>query len=252
MSMSDPWQTPPHLPPVTGLGIALLVLLVGIGAVVLLHPVRLPAQFAPAVTLRQARMMFKRGDYPVAADLFTTFAKQNNPTAKYWLGHMNEFGLGMPRDVTSALKLYKQAAAQDVCTANLRLGEIYLHGNLVPPDFSKAKTYLTRAADQKDAEAAMLLGEMYRRGLGNASDPTKAFAWLEVASIEGNQAARRLRDQSLNSLDPGSQRAASTLANNFLRSMKHGAARSENLSPVSSSAQSGADPFKAPKNRKAT
>jgi hypothetical protein len=236
MSMSDPWQTPPHPSPITGLGIALLVLLVGIGAVMLQQLVLPLTHFVPAVTLNQAQAMFKRGDYPLAAGLFTTLANQNNSTAKYWLGHMEELGLGVPRDVPGALKLYKEAAAQNVRAANLRLGEIYLHGNLIPPDFAKAKTYLTSAANERDAEAAMLLGEMYRRGLGSAPDPKKAFAWLEVSSIEGNQAARRLRDQSLNVLDPSSQRTAATLANSILGSMPHGAAEPENTSSLSSSA----------------
>jgi len=236
MSASDPWQEPPHPSLITGVGIALLVLLIGVGAVVLQQFVRPLTQFGPAVTLHQAQAMFDRGDYPIAADLFTTLADKDNPTAKYWLGHMNELGLGVPRNVTNALKLYKEAAAQNVGPANLRLGEIYLHGNLVPPDFSKAKTYLTSAADQGDAEAAMLLGEMYRRGLGSSPDPKKAFAWLEVASIEGSQAARRLRDQSLNALDPRSQRAAATLASSILGSMKHGTAEPKNKPPLSSSA----------------
>jgi len=221
--MSDPWHRPQHSSPVTGLVIALLAVLVFIGTVVLSTVARPLPRSIPGATLHEAQVIFRRGDYSVAADLFSTLAGKNNSTAKYWLGHMNELGLGVPRNVTRALKLYKEAAAQGVGAANLRLGEIYLHGNLVPPDFSKAKAYLTSAADQGDAEAAMLLGKMYRRGLGTAPEPKKAFAWLEVASIEGNQAARHMRDQSLNSLNPKNQRAAATLADSILGSIKHGA-----------------------------
>ena len=235
--MLNPLQTPPNQPsPMTGLVIALLAVLVVIGAVVVSKVARPLPQFVPAATLHEAQVMFRRGDYPLAVDLFNTLADKNNSTAKYWLGHMNELGLGVPRNVTKALRLYKEAAAQDVRAANLRLGEIYLHGNVVAPDFSKANKYLTSAADQGDAEAAMLLGKMYRRGLGTAPEPKKAFAWLEVASIEGNQAARRMRDQSLNSLNPKNQRAAATMADSLLGSMHHSAVESGDTSSSPSSA----------------
>jgi TPR repeat protein len=236
MSIFDPWRAPQRPSTLAGPGIALLALLAAVGFVVLQQTAWPQSSLARAGTLRQAEAAFRHGNYQPAADIFTALADKNNAAAEYWLGHMNELGLGMPRDVTRALKLYKQAASQNVRAANLRLGEVYLHGNLVPPDFTKAKTYLTDAADGGDARAAMLLGEMYRRGLGRAADPKKAYAWLEVSAIEGNSEARHMRDQSLNSLDPSSQRAAATLADNILGSINHGAAKSESASPSASSA----------------
>ena len=68
--------------------------------------------------------------------LFDSLAKKNNPLAEYWVGHMSELGLGVPRDPAKAIEFYKKAVDQDVAPAELRLGEMYLHGNLVLPDFT--------------------------------------------------------------------------------------------------------------------
>jgi TPR repeat protein len=219
--MSDPWPSPPRPSTLSGPEIALLILLAAVSLVVLQQIAWPSSRLIPASTLGQAETAFRYGNYETAANIFGALADKNDATAKYWLGHMTELGLGMPRDTSRAIELYKQAAAQNVASANLRLGEIYLSGDLVPPDFAKARTYLTSAAYSGDANAAMLLGEMYRRGLGSPANPKKAYAWSEVSAIEGDPTARHIRDKSLSSLGPDDQRAAVTLANNILGTIRH-------------------------------
>jgi len=46
---------------------------------------------------------------------------------------MNEIGLGIARDPTKAIELYKEAAEQNIIAAEARLGEIYLNGELIHP-----------------------------------------------------------------------------------------------------------------------
>jgi len=48
--------------------------------------------------------------------------------------------------------------------------------------------------------SAALLAHMYRRGIGNAIDLKEAYAWSEVAAVEGNSTERQARDQLLYSL----------------------------------------------------
>jgi uncharacterized protein len=175
---------------------------------------------APNGTLARAERDFRKGDNRVAIALFTGLAKKNDPVAQYWLAHMTEFGLGVPRDPAKAVGLYKRAADQDLVSAELRLGEIYLHGNLVPPDFGQAKHYLEAAAYHGAARAAMLLGQMYRIGLGAPADPTKAYAWSEVATLEGSTFAKRERDASLRDIKPQDQQAAIARANEILKEIK--------------------------------
>jgi TPR repeat protein len=176
---------------------------------------------APSQTrLEAAEHALQTDDNQTALKLFGELAAKNNPNADYWLGHMNEIGLGIPRDVTKAIGLYKKAAEQNVVAAESRLGELYLNGDLVTPDFSQAKSYLERAAYHADPRSAMLLGQMYRAGIGTAVDQKQAYAWSEVASLEGSEFAARERDVSLHDLDVSDQQAAVAHAHDIMKEIK--------------------------------
>jgi TPR repeat protein len=223
MTTPDP-REPPRMPlPILGfVAVTLLGLLVafalhqGRGAV----PGILDSVATSKPALQRAETAFRRGDDRAAVALFTQLAAGNNPEAQYWLGHMTELGLGVPRDPAKAIELYKKAAAGDVASAQLRLGEIYMRGNVAPPDFARAMSYLRKAAYHGNPRAAMLLGQMYRLGMGTAVDARKAYAWSEVSALEGGALARRERDASLHNLDTGDQKAAIARARGILAQIK--------------------------------
>jgi TPR repeat protein len=172
-------------------------------------------------SLQGAEANFRSGNDGAAIAEFSKLADQNNPVAQYWLAHMTELGLGVPRNPARAVELYRKAAAQDNVTAELRLGEIYLYGDLVPPDFSLAKFYLDKAVLHGNSRAAMLLGQMYQFGMGTAVDQKQAYAWSEVSALEGNVTARRERNASLRDLGSGDQTAAIARAEQILGEIKH-------------------------------
>ena len=198
------------------------ILLVAITALVIgsVQEYRLRTATPTQTSLEFAEHAFQTGDNQVALKLFGELANKNNPNAEYWLGHMNEIGLGIPRDVTKAIALYKKAAEQNIVAAEARLGELYLNGDLVTPDFGQARTYLERAAYHADPRSAMLLGEMYRAGIGTAVDQKQAYAWSEVASLEGSVFAVRERDSSLHDLDVSDQQAAVVRAQDIMKKIK--------------------------------
>ena len=66
----------------------------------------------------------------------------------------------------------------------------------------------------------MLLGQMYRTGIGMVADLTEAYAWAEVASLEGNVFAERERDASFHGLSPDDQKNAITRAREILKTVK--------------------------------
>jgi len=66
----------------------------------------------------------------------------------------------------------------------------------------------------------MLLGQMYRAGIGMAVDQKQAYAWSEVASLEGNEFALRERDSSLHDLDVGDQQTAVSHAHDIIKEIK--------------------------------
>jgi TPR repeat protein len=208
-------QKPPWPPTPTILAVAITALVIGSVQEYRLRTV------APAQTsLEFAEHAFQSGDDPTALKLFGELASKNNPNAEYWLGHMNEIGLGIPRDVTKAIELYKKAAEQNIVAADARLGELYLNGDLVTPDFNQAKSHLEKAAYHADPRSAMLLGQMYRVGIGTAVDQKQAYAWSEVASLEGSQFALRERDSSLHDLDVSDQQAAVAHAHDIMKEIK--------------------------------
>jgi TPR repeat protein len=175
---------------------------------------------APTADLQQARLDLRDGHSRQAARLLTVLARKGDPKAQYWLGSLDESGIGTKPDVAKAITLYKQAADHDLGAAELRLGEIYLHGNLTLPDSSLARAYLKRAAYQGEPGAAMLIGQMYGTGAGTASDPVKAYAWSEVATVEGDKPARKERDAALHALDLKGQQAGVARAKDILAAIK--------------------------------
>jgi TPR repeat protein len=156
-----------------------------------------------AEQLKLAELAFRHGNDAVALDLFDRLAAKNDAAAQYWLAHMTELGLGVPKDIPKAISLYAKAADQNSIPAETRLGEIYLDGDLTPPDYAKAFDLLGQAARQGDPRAAMRLGQMYRFGLGTAADPIESYAWSEVAVIEGLGFAKVERDAAFASMSPG-------------------------------------------------
>jgi len=91
---------------------------------------------------------------------------------------------------------------------------------LVTPDFGQAKSYLERAAYHADPRSAMLLGQMYRAGIGTAVDQKQAYAWSEVATLEGSDFAVRERESSLRDLDVSDQKAAVAQAQDIMNEIK--------------------------------
>jgi TPR repeat protein len=139
--------------------------------------------------------------------------------------------------------MYQQAASKNVVAAELRLGELYLHGNKVLPNADFAKSNLERAAYRGEPRAAMLLGQMYEDDIGTTAAPVKAYAWSEVATIEGDKLAKQERNASRRQLDVKDQVAAVQRAKDILakvakgkipRSSRPKAARAGPSNPVTS------------------
>jgi TPR repeat protein len=219
MSESAPNQPPVQpKPPASSLLTLVIVALAGMVIGTAFQELRW--RISSETGLAYAERVFQDGDDRTALSLFRKLADRNNPNAEYWLGHMYEIGLGIPKDPNKAIDLYKKAADQNIVAAEARLGAIYLSGDQVPPDFGQAKYYLDRAASHGDPRSAMLLGQMYRIGLGIPKDLKQAYAWSEVASLEGSEFAKRERDDSLRDLSVSDQDAAVAQAKDILKEIK--------------------------------
>ena len=61
-----------------------------------------------AQQLKLGEIAFKNGNDAVALKLFDQLAAKNDVTAEYWLAHMSELGLGVPKDIPKAISLSKR------------------------------------------------------------------------------------------------------------------------------------------------
>jgi TPR repeat protein len=221
MSVFDPRPTPRLSPPLWGF-LLITVAALFIGFVAARWDEGGLSMFRPTSndTLQQAQLELRNGYDRAAEQGFAELAQKGNPDAQYWVGYLTELGVGTKRDPQKAIASLKQAADHNIVAAQLQLGEIYMRGDLVPPDSSLAKDYLQRAAYQGDHQAARLLGHMYRAGIGQSPDFVDAYAWSEVATIEGDPLAKADRDASLQQLDANDQRAAVARAKSILAGIK--------------------------------
>jgi len=173
-----------------------------------------------AEQIKLGELAFRNGNDAVALNLFDRLAAKNDAAAQYWLAHMTELGIGVPKDVPKAISLYQKAAAQNSIAAETRLGEIYLHGDVTPPDYAKAFDLLGRAARRGNPRAAMLLGQLYRFGLGTAADPIESYAWSEVAVVEGLGFAKIERESAFASMSPSDREKGAARSGVLLADIK--------------------------------
>lgn len=138
----------------------------------------------PAMGNYKAYAEFKMGHYAQAREVWQTLAELGNGDALFNLGVLAEDGLGEPRDMGRAERLYTSAAQSGNFKAQYRLGMLYSAGVLLPSDPLRARTYLGLAAEHGDREAAAALAL-----LGPNPPHRSPFQRAEQLSAQGDHAA---------------------------------------------------------------
>ena len=105
--------------------------------------------------------------------------KQNN------LGLCYEHGVGVAKDLGTAVAWYTKAAEQENTVAQCNLGHCYHSGEGVAQDFGKAVELYTKAAEQGCARGQNNLGICYEEGQGVAQDSGTAVVWYTKAAEQG-------------------------------------------------------------------
>lgn len=99
-----------------------------------------------------------------------------------------------PPDPVSARGWFELAASRGSAIGNFNLGEMYRRGVGGPLDEVEAVAHYTLSADAGIALARYRLALMLLEGRGTAQDVPRAKGLLELASLQGHTAARRLLD----------------------------------------------------------
>ncbi|CAF4523619.1 unnamed protein product, partial [Didymodactylos carnosus] len=137
-------------------------------------------------------------NYESAAKCYAKAVGLGNAEGMYNLSLLHQQGLGVKKDIQTAIQLLKQAAAQSptmsdecfipnvgVAEAEHALGLHYETGVGVEMTYHKAAKWYQRASDHGSATAANNLGLMYGDGRGVEKDLVKSEQLLHLSAVRG-------------------------------------------------------------------
>ena len=117
--------------------------------------------------------------------------------ALFNLGRKYQYGEGIAKDYTEAVRLYRLAAAQGHAGAQFSLGYMFDYGNGIAEDHVEAVRLYRLAVAQGHACAQFSLGVMFLNGLGVAKDEAQAMQLFRLAAAQGHKRAQDLLDKLL-------------------------------------------------------
>lgn len=128
-------------------------------------------------------------DTTAGASALRTADQSGSPLAAFYLGTMNEFGTGMPKDPVTADAFYKRAADGGNRDAKARYGLNLVRGLGVAQDIAKGTQLIQASADVGSDLGEEFLARLYFDGVGVPKDRQKSAQWFRKAAAHGNEAA---------------------------------------------------------------
>ncbi len=119
--------------------------------------------------------------YASAYQLFKQAAENEEKDAYYYLGIMNYYGQGVPRNIKEASYWLNKAVDIGNMQAYAILGEMYLKEDTIK-DTKRALDIFKQAAAKGDLTAEYHLGVMYIKGDGVVQNHETGLTWLKKAS----------------------------------------------------------------------
>lgn len=134
--------------------------------------------------------LYQRGLYLSAFAVATRLALENNAASQTLLGELYRFGLGVPRNVETALSWYELGARNGNRDAAFQAGILYLDGLGVEKNQEKAARYFEQAAEKGHVLALYNVGLLYLSGDVLEKNPEKAADALLKSAKLGNHDAQ--------------------------------------------------------------
>ena len=110
---------------------------------------------------------FDAEDYSLAHEELAPLAARGNPEAQFYIGKMNDFGFGVPKDLDIAFIRYTDSAEQGYMKAQHNLGLMYANGFSVDANPELGYEWISKAAAQGLANSQHMMGV----GLSMAGSP---------------------------------------------------------------------------------
>lgn len=136
--------------------------------------------------LAAAKRAYEASDFVEAARVARPLAESGNAVARFLMGQMLFFGLGMERDDARAAQWYAMAAQAGNTEAQYRLGYLHATGQGVGYSAAAAERYWIAAASKGHRGAIVALADFYHEGLYRKEDETLARRWLNRAAMTGD------------------------------------------------------------------
>ncbi len=139
--------------------------------------------FGPA-NINAAQILDGRGEYESARPYYDNAVEiSRDMRAVKRLAAYSEQGLGGPKDIPKAVKLYRIGAENGDSFSQLKMADFYINGTgMAEPNPQEAMQWVMRAADNGAPEAEARMGWCYQNGQGVRKDNQVGVRWLQRAA----------------------------------------------------------------------
>lgn len=148
-----------------------------------------------AADVASCKKEYKAKEYGSAIQSCRAASVKGEPSGKYYLGLMYLYGQGLRSNTALAERLIKEAAQLSDVAALKKLGRIYQSGELGEINPAKSCTWWERLADLGNDVGQEKIGVCYLLGRGRTKDMKLGYAYLSLASKNGNAAAKYIIDR---------------------------------------------------------
>ena len=135
-----------------------------------------------AASYEEGKQAYLAKDYQAALAILKPLAETGDSQAQVTLGIMYDFGHGVSKDQTEAIKWYIKAAEQGIPVVQHDVGVKYFEGQGVDQDYLKAAYWWEQSANAGLADSQFNLGLLYYRGIGLEIDYDKASSLFTSAA----------------------------------------------------------------------
>jgi TPR repeat protein len=137
----------------------------------------------------QGTQLYRAKDYAAAVPVFLELAQLGNVRAQLQVGWHYEFGKGVPRNPSEALRWYLAAARQGNPIAQCNAGTMYENGVGVGENWMEAAHWFAASAQQSDVGGLYNLGRAYEFGIGVPQNRSTAISLYRKAAANGDSKA---------------------------------------------------------------
>ncbi|MBI5393711.1 MAG: sel1 repeat family protein [Verrucomicrobia bacterium] len=142
-------------------------------------------------------------------------AEQGSILDQTRLGTCYEYGNGVTRDATEAVKWYRKAAEQGYNHAQLFLGFCYKNGEGVATNNIEAIKWFRKVGERGDPLGQYMLGFYHQYGKGVPTNNVEALKWFSLSAAQDFDLAKKTQSEVRNLMTKEQIAEAQRLAGEF-------------------------------------